>query len=392
MTDTAKIADAVLITLSGDERSNGGAVIFGKSIAERQLEFAIAAGCRKLVILGNGAAPEAIKLRHRAEGQKAKVQVINSSHALPVAVADDESILVMQPGVLPSWNNGVLELSDGGILTLPAGAGAEAGFERIDLARSWAGILVLQGNRLSRLLDLPDDSDPNAALLRIALQAQLTETELDVSALADGAWIMVNDDVERRIVEDKWLARHLPPSQPYSLSQRFAEGALRLGGRIFTARAEVGPGILALAFLLGGAGAIAAWFGMPVLAFALIALVAPTFNIGAGILRLTAPSFGSFRIARYSFLFIDIIIILAGVFSIDGVWFRQVFPPLVLVTALHAKPPAETDLPFMALHDRSVVALIALAGAAMHSAEMGIMAAALAVIAANIALRLRQRG
>ena len=39
----------------------------GRSIADRQVEFALSAGCDTIVLIGNGASDEAIALRHIAE-------------------------------------------------------------------------------------------------------------------------------------------------------------------------------------------------------------------------------------------------------------------------------------------------------------------------------------
>ncbi len=96
-------------------------------------------------------------------------------------------MLVQQPGLWPDCHVAVGHLSaDPIILVLPSGAGQQAGFERIDLDRAWAGVLTMPAILLQKLDNLPEDIAPAPALLRIALQNRLAETRLPVSLIDDG--------------------------------------------------------------------------------------------------------------------------------------------------------------------------------------------------------------
>src|SRR5690606_37403223 len=141
----------------------------------------------------------------------ARFQAIRDGHGLLGAVSAADELLVMAPGLVAE-DAGALETLAGakGVLVLPAGPGVAAGFERIDLERAWAGALVLPGALVERLADLPADSEPAAALLRVALQAQVPERRMAETPLALGSWLMVGakDDAARR--EREWLRRHMP--------------------------------------------------------------------------------------------------------------------------------------------------------------------------------------
>jgi hypothetical protein len=158
-------------------------LIAGKSLARRQLDFALAAGCERVIALGNGASPEAIALRHASEARGARFVSIGDAHGLLGAVPAGDELLVLAPGLLPEDRRALDALERGtAILVLPAGPGVAAGFERIDLERAWGGALVLSGRLVERLSDLPPDSEATAALLRIALQARVAEKRLQRAA------------------------------------------------------------------------------------------------------------------------------------------------------------------------------------------------------------------
>ena len=59
---------AALISIAGQPRAGDGAAlaIAGKTAARRQLDFALAAGCERILAVGDGAGAEAIALRHAA--------------------------------------------------------------------------------------------------------------------------------------------------------------------------------------------------------------------------------------------------------------------------------------------------------------------------------------
>ena len=380
------LAETVLLTLppaSTDEPR-----VLGKTVAERQLEFALGYGARRLVLLGDGASPQAIALRHLAEKAKCKVVNVSGPHAAASVCAGDGMVLVLQPGMLPSAGGPVERLTGGGILVLPASAGVDAGFERIDLARAWAGALVISGARLTRLLDLPEDADTNAAALRIALQAQLPEVMLDEDLLARRAWVLLRRGEDSRAVERDWLIRHLPTSRPLSLSHAPALLTLRVLGPRLLAKGDGSVGYLGAVLLLCLAAIALAWFGFAAAGFATLVLAPMVFEFALGLARLrAAPGQPSSYLGKLRLL-IDMALVFASIFAIDGRPIHQLFAPLVLGMALSSGPRSDIS-PWSALRDRSLAATLARTGTLLQSAEIGVMAAALVALAAGLVAQLR---
>ena len=172
---------------TGDAAEAG--LLAGRSLARHQLDFALAQGCEKIILLGYGASKEAIALRHAAEAGGAQCQVARSIRDLPAAVRGDDRLLVLAHGLLPDSPVAFDQLEQGyGVLVLPAEAGWSAGFERLDLAAAWGGAMALPGRLVAGLDELPEDADPIAALLRLARQGGVPERALAESELVEGRW------------------------------------------------------------------------------------------------------------------------------------------------------------------------------------------------------------
>jgi hypothetical protein len=364
--------------------------VAGKPLARRQLEFALAAGCERVIALGNGASPEAIALRHAAETRGARFQCIGDAHSLLGAVPAADELLVLAPGLLPE-DRDALELLERGsaVLVLPAGPGVAAGFERIDLERAWGGALVLPGRLVERLSDLPGDSDAVAALLRIALQARVAEKRLPEQGLAAGSWAIVGegDDAVRR--EQGWLKRNLPSSEEFGVARLVARfGLSRLAIPLLAVPR-------ALAWLWGGvalalAGAVgAAAIDWPATGFVLVALGALVAEFALGLVHLRDAPFGVPGRDRAGALIpglVDAALAACAALAIDDGWLHSLFPPLVLLGALHAGRPGQWTSVAALLGDRALLALAFALAAALDLAEPAVMLAALMVIALDAAL------
>jgi hypothetical protein len=362
--------------------------IAGKSLARRQLDFALAAGCERVIALGNGASPEAIALRHAAEARGARFQSIGDAHGLLGAVPAADELLVLAPGLLPEDARALEALERGtAVLVLPAGPGVAAGFERIDLERAWGGALVLGGRLVERLSDLPADSDATAALLRIALQARVAEKRLPEQALAEGSWAILGEGGNPAQRQQAWLARHLPPATGFG-AMRLARLALeRLAAPLLAEpRALAGLwGGLALA-LVGAIGA--ALSGWPALGLLLVAVAAVLAAIAAGLRRLRDAPFGAppKRLALLVPCMVDVALAVGAALAIEGSWLHRLFPPLMLLGVLHASRPGEWPRGAAVLGDRALLALAFALAAALDLAEPAVMLAALLIVALDAAV------
>ncbi len=368
--------------------------IAGKSIAQRQLLFARECGCTMIIAHGGGASPEALALRHATEKAEMRFAVISHSHALPGAVGADDSLLVLQPGLLPEAQQALdlLRAEGDRLLVASAGPGTAAGFERIDLDRAWAGALTIPGRLLSGLYSLPEDAAPHAALLRVALQKRLPEARLADSLLDDGGWMVVGDSETASLREKSWLHANLGRYSPMAPTRWLArEGVARAGAWLLD-KSWMQPALLVLAALLAGGSITLAWYGYPVPAFALVAICAPVIETFLALSRLAVAPFG--KIGRLTMLrhAVDIALLVVGTLSIDGLWYRSVFPPFVLIVALIILDRGKVAGIFEPLRDRALVVGVIAVLAFLAGPEIAIMLLAAVVITARLASTAKHSG
>lgn len=375
-----------LITIAENHEAEGAeALVAGRSVARHQLDFALEQGCGKILCLGHGAAPEAIALRHAAEAASVQFQVVRGVRDLPAAVRGDDQLLVLAQGLLPESRIAFDLLKEGeGLLVLPAEAGWSAGFERLDLTASSGGAMVLPGRYVDRLDQLPDDAEPVAGLLRIARQAKLPERPLPEAELSVGRWQIVRTPEAARALEPSWLRRRLPPCSAFRPTAWIAGAILRhYGGSLPGTRRSVG-GLLAGALVSLAGALVAGWFGLAVLAFALLALAALLIEASEA-LRLLGRSIFLARIESSRLLFAlrlmwDGALVAVGALAIEGSRAHRIFPPLVTAGLLRIAPPWPLAGWRALAGDRGLLALLLALASALELAEAGFMVLSLALI------------
>lgn len=384
MNNTSPLAHAALISFSSPGTDQFQPRILGRSLAERQVEYAASAGCTKIVLLGGGGRALAIAARLRAEEMGLKVQEISGPHSLATCIAPDQRLLVLQSDLLPShvpWE--MVDISSGHILTLPAGAANDLGFERIDLARNWAGALIVSGKVLAGLLELPEDSETSPAILRLALQAHLPESQLDNQYLTNGGWSLIGAGSDLKMAEDRWLSFNMKPETSAPASVALVQRMLRRFGTGLLDRPVLAPVLLAIGLcLLIGAGALA-WLGHGAWAFGVVTIAALTMESAIGLRRLLILPLTRLGQWPRSRLLIDLAIFLCAVISIEGQWYRQAFAPLVLIAAFHSGPRVETGWK-QALRDRAIISGTIAIFAAFAPVEPAVMVVAAALLMLNI--------
>lgn len=360
--------------------------IAGKSIARRQLLFAREAGCESVIAFGGGASPDGIDLRHAAERMGMKYQVISTAHALPGIIRDDDSLLVLQPGLLPESRAALdlLRAEGDRVLVVSAGPGAVAGLERIDLDRAWAGALTIPGRWLGKLSSLPEDVAPHAALLRIALQQRLPEARLADSTLDDSKWTLVTSQEAAASRALAWQRTHLGETPPGAISRWLGKSLVSALGSRLLDLPYVRPVILALSAILLGGGVAAGFYERPVLGFALTALSVPVLEIFLAISRLGVAPFGRLKRLPWMRMGVDMALLALGIMAIDSLAHRSVFPPVVLASTLFLLDRRALTQWIEPLRDRMVIAGLIAIVAAISTPELAIMLAGLMVLAANI--------
>lgn len=246
--------------------------IGGRSILRHQLGLAMALGCARIVVLAETLTGDLVALQHAAEAGGARFHVIASARALAPLVAAEDELLVLGEGLLAMPEDALRLLSDGPVvLTLPVETGLVAGFERIDLNSANAGAMVLPGKLVAGLGDLPGDWNPGSALLRIAMQARVSQREVPSVLLDQGRWRLIRDEAEAHRAEPGWVRLHTAGAHLRSPGRWIAASVVRwLGPALLHAGTRPYVIVLAAAVtavLGGGAG----WFGWPGIGFAMLA-------------------------------------------------------------------------------------------------------------------------
>ncbi len=243
----------------------------GATLAHHQLMVALAAGCERIACIARALTPELIALQHEAERAGARFHMISGARALSGLVTANDDLLVMGEGLVAAVPD-ALDMVGGApvILVLPAETAVPQGFERIDINHAAAGLMLLPGRLVERLNDLPADAEPVSALLRIGLQAGISQRGVGEPTISAGHWLLVRDEEAAHSAELNWMQRHTigrgktPGFALATLIVRSFGPALLHGGSGGKALALAAYVLIAIA---GGVG----WFGFSAIALGLCA-------------------------------------------------------------------------------------------------------------------------
>jgi len=378
---TEPLATAVLISLPGEDASITS--VLGKLLPVRQVEYAASQGCEKAILLGRGDISEAIAIRRAAEQAGLKLVEISGPHALTACVAEDERLLVLQTNLLPAWDDWARsEAGVGSILLLPAKSGPQAGFERIDLARAWAGALVIPGRCLSSLHELPEDAEAAPALLRIALQSRLPELMLDEGLLVDGSWSAITQGSDLTLIEDQWLARHVKSSPNASCSELIAGIILQKFHNVLFTHARIPVALLVLSLILAIGGVGASFYRQAAAGFGILGLAAFLLSLALVARQLReAPFQHPTHWPKAQFL-LDMAFLATAFLAIDSSLAAQIFVPFVFLAAFHSAPAKKTWR--ARLGDRTLVFALVGIATMFLAAEGGVMLLAAALLGLNL--------
>jgi len=248
--------------------------IAGASLAQHQLGLALALDCQRLICLARGPSAELIALQHHAEAAGMRFHIVAGPQQLSTLVTAADELIVISEGLFAEGADvaPLLEGRSSVVLALPDDGAVAEGFERLDINNAAAGLMRIPGALIERLHDLPPDVDAASALTRVALQAGAQMRQLPVDARATGTWKMVRSEGEALAIEAEWLRARLAASRSATASDRLARaGVLSFGASLLHAgnassAASIGC-VLALVLAL-----CSAWLGSPALAFVLAAL------------------------------------------------------------------------------------------------------------------------
>lgn len=175
-----------------------------------------------------------------------------------------------------------------------------------------------------------------------------------------------------------------------SLTTRLCHWGLRRWGASLPGKAAAVPTALAGGAALALGGVAAAWYGAGVAGFALLALAALALELAGSIARLQRGHARLRRLLPAMRRVIDAGLLACGYLGVEGRWFRQLFPALVLVLGLNLPATGGQARWWHAvLADRALVAGVVAVMALVTSPEVAVMLAASLLLAAKV---LPQRG
>ena len=366
--------------------------VAGRTIARHQLEFALETGCKTIIMQGNGASPQALALRNRAEAAHARVAIINDPLALSGLLSPSDDLLVMQPGLLPVARDApALTEGEPHILVLPGGAARPGSFERIDLQRAWGGAMVVPGGMVEGLRELGDGIDAPSSLLRLALQYGLKEREIPPDWLDSSSWIIASPD-RADALSARWLDRALAPVSAFAPSRWIGRMLARWSAPKLAGRDQAGRGIATLSALLAAIAVALGWYEFDWAASVLAGTAAVCAWMAIAVQRLLSMPFGrSGRFALVRWL-PDVALLAVSIMAIDGTWAERLFPPLILFAALRFLPPLSDRMWLRLTRDRLLISLLLAILASVGQAEKGVMLVALFALLPTVRFAVKNRG
>lgn len=143
----------------------------GRTLVERQVRLAAAAGASPVVILVERLPAELAAAIDRMRSEGVGVIVARSAEDAADAVPEEDALLLFADGMLAQHGQVMRFAATRGpaLLTVHA-AGLDDRFERIDSETRWAGLALLDGNLLRRTAAKLQDWDLQSTILRRAVQ------------------------------------------------------------------------------------------------------------------------------------------------------------------------------------------------------------------------------
>jgi hypothetical protein len=374
----------------------GALSLAGRSLAERQLDLALALGCERIVCVSGGIDRQLLALQHRVEAAGAQFNIVNGPRQLLGLIGASDELVVIADGLLLAPDEAQTALAGGaGVLVLGVEAGVVAGFERIDLNYAWAGVLAMPGRLVERLAELPPDCDAIAGLLRIALQGRVPRRVLPEAVLADERWALIRTRQQVAELGSGWFRRHAAAPDWRAPGRALARLAVRhFGGRLlersFRPEWLSGLGLVSVA-----AGVATAWVGVSMAALALLVAGWLLGEGGTALAALAQAGLGGrarpqrLRTAAGWLLDCGLVAILA--LSLAGTWPERLFAPLMLTGLARVAARAIPARWACLAEDRAVLALALIAAAGFGVLLPAIEVLALALLALLLGLSRRTK-
>ncbi len=347
-----RVAVLSLIEPAGADPGNprGYLPIGGRSVLRHQIGFALSLGCKRVVVMAEAISGELVALQHVVEAGQAQFHVVATARALVPLIQPEDDVFVLGDGLL-AMPEALFDLLEAGpaLLTLPVEIALPLGFERIDINCAFAAAMRFPGRVAAALVDLPPEWNVQSALLRLAIQARITQRSIPSAMLDDGRWSIVRNEDDAHQVERRWLRLHTTgagfgngsPGKAVAIAvvRRFGPALLHAGTR---------PALVGLAAgLVGLLGGGLGWLGNFATGFALIGLcwlVERVASLLGQVERdsLLATGFALRSVAIFHGLIdIGFVVLATWRSELPSVpWGLRAFAPILLICALRLLPVA----------------------------------------------------
>jgi hypothetical protein len=351
----------------------------GLSVARQQVGLALHLGCERIIALRPVVGPAILQLQQLVEDRGARFHAIANARALSGLVTVADELIVLADGLLPEPRQAIRLLDAGpGIVVQPAESGIAAGFERLDINLASGGAMRIPGRLVERLIELPDDADPFAALTRLALQAGLPQRQLAADGADAPGWMLVRDDAEAHALESAWLAQRVPVQVNSGPSRWLSAQLAKRAGPALLHMPHGTLSLLAAAVALALLGLGAGWLAWPILGLLLClvgAIVGQTSEILDAVERnaLYLPS-PRFAVSPPFGWALDLVLLLVAGWGtplhFGATLAERLFTPaMVILTSRLARRVLKTWWRSW-LGDRAVLALLFLIGLVSGQAEL----------------------
>jgi len=350
-------------TDSGDTRAY--LQLGGRKLIDWQLDLARDLGCERVICIADGPSSELDSFRLRVEQFGFEFHAIGGPLQLVGLVSADQELVVFGDGVVIDREFFSKKFTEKrGVMVVPADAGTDVGFERVDAQNAWGGLFVARAQIAEQLAEMPADSDTISLLLRMALQAGTKLVKIDAERLHDGTLLLATSSevIQRR--EDLLLDRSSQRKSWMGPGNALAQTAAR---RMASKWISHGPTISLFAAILGLVGAVGlVLFSQHIWALAvlLLAALAGSFSVALFYLKAKLLGFERPRYLPISFnILIDLSLIVSIVFPLSQGWQQRLFLGVLLLGGwrMARLVSIEKLLPFW--QDRSILLGILLAAA-----------------------------
>ncbi|QFT77978.1 hypothetical protein [Erythrobacter sp. THAF29] len=303
-------------TATGEYRA--ALTVAGRTVLAWQADIAKQLKCKRFICLCDQTTDEILDLQRNVEAEGFEFHAIRSSLQLIALLRAEDSLLVIADGLLAEADYVASIAMDESklrraVFTLPADHELPEkfpeDFERIDAARSWAGILAMRAASAQKLADFPPDGDPVSLLLRLALQ---TGTEIDPFPFGEGQserLLLATDAAVTERHEQDLVARASPGLSLVSPGQAGATALVRLLAPFGIANGPITSSAVAVA--LGATGALLAYQEYPAIGLALLSLAAFAGAMSRAWSDLSGAVLRQKQSGKYARLLSDVIDILA---------------------------------------------------------------------------------